>query len=453
MLKKYNQLSKKVENKKKIEEINLDVVNKFSRQLINHVFTVEEIISICKKIASGKITEIDDYKLFDNLLKNNPRIKKDLNKLLKLIICCCSNYDFVIYKNAYLQYNFINSYKNFLEKENDINLRQCLSQKINPGNKKGNVSYYLYNSYNSYMNDILNPNRNYKLSGVDFYINYCNSYFGGCNKLLLILKNIQNKNIEIENISSNEIYNLTFSFVNLIEKQIENNNYENFSIFTELYMQIKNNNFETLNNKVSHIYNLGINKKTLVVIKKYLKEEDSINKICNHLGMKKEKVLIEVKKINEELYNELYKLIKQEEDKQNRKNKEEWEEFITNMNKVMNNFEPSSFKPIYYYSLTSINIKDMIVKLGNNGQIKIMNYLNTAYFNNQELYEKVSMNIYNEKISDRVIRLVATKIKEENIPKCRGIIDELISQYRNNTLDEFSVKNIKNLILNEEKRK
>ena len=451
MLKKYNKMSKKIDEKGPLKQYDVNYINNCTKKYFNHIFTEEEILAIAFGVAIGRVKSVDDYPLFNKIIKMQPDLKEDLTNLLKYIILASSNYNFNIYKNASLAYSFKSNYNKLNEKQ-----KEYLSNKSvkvsNPKNNNGNISYALYRNYNIFLKNIFNSERKYDIKTLNYYIDYSKIYFGNCNNILTILQKLYSK-VKITKYSTNQLYDLFKSYLEKIRKDINENHYDSFEEFNNIYLKLRGVDLGTFNEEITQLHNYALNKNLLLLIKDVFNHKKTLNQICGELGKNKNDLLNELKEIDLEIY---IKLIELEENSktQDRQNKEsKYNYFINNMKIVSNFIKGENFIPIYYYSLTEVNINEMILKLGNNGQIDLMNYLNNAYYSNQELYDKVKMIQFKEEIGDKGINEIAKIIKEEKLPKCYGVISYLVNLYNDGTLNEFKKDNVKRLILNEEKRK
>ena len=139
MLKKYNKMSKKIDEKGPLKQYDVNYINNCTKKYFNHIFTEEEILAIAFGVAIGRVKSVDDYPLFNKVIKMQPDLKEDLTNLLKYIILASSNYNFNIYKNASLAYSFKSNYNKLNEKQKEYlsNKRVKVS---NPKNNNGNIS-------------------------------------------------------------------------------------------------------------------------------------------------------------------------------------------------------------------------------------------------------------------------------------------------------------------------
>ena len=452
MLKKYNEMSKKIDKKGVLEQYTVNYINDYTEKYFDHILTKEEILAIANGVVIGKIKTVEDYPLFKKILITNPNLNKKIKSLLYNIILATSNYNFNIYKNAYLTYEFRNQYNKLYIKQQQFISNKPLkipNSKIN----NGNIFWVLYQDYNIFLKNIFNSQKKFSIRTLNYYIDYSNIYFGKCNIILTILKKLYNNKIKITKYSTNQLYDLFKSYLEKIRKEINGNNFDNFQEFIEIYSKLRSENLGIFNEEIVQLYNYGVNKIMLLSIKEVFSQEKTLSQVCRILGKNKDDLLKQVKEIDIDIYEKLITLDKNNKIVKRKIIEDKYNYFINNMKIVSNYMKPENFTPIYYYSLTDVNIIEMIFKLGNNGQLELMNYLNNAYYNNQRLYEKVKMSVFREEIGDKGINAIAKIIKEEGLPKCYGVISYLVNLYNEGILEEFKKDYIKGLILNEEKRK
>ena len=452
MLKKYNEMSKKIDKKGVLEQYTVDYINDYTEKYFDYTFTEEEILAIASGVAKGKVISVEDYPLFRKVLISNPYIKSNLKKLLYNIILASSNYNFNIYKNALIAYRFKNNYKELNNKQQQFVSKKTLKVP-NPKNNNANIFYALYQDYNVFLKNIFNPEKKFSIRTLNYYIDYSKTYFKKCNSILLILKRLYNNKVKITKYSTNQLYDLFKSYLGKVRKDINEDCYDSFEEFSDIYSKLRDLDLGAFNKEITQLHTYGLNRMVLFLIKDVFNGKKTLNQICKKLGKSKDTLLNQIKELDENIYQKLIELEESNEIENGQNTKDKYEYFINNMTIASNYIEPEKFIPIYYYSLTDVNIKEMIFKLGNNGQIDLMNYLNNVYYSNQELYEKAKMNVFKKEIGDKGINAIAKIIKEEGLPKCYGVISYLINLYNEGILNEFKKDNIKRLILNEEKRK